>query len=237
MSETINVGDPSPELVETVATLVAVAGSYAGGLTCVEQRTAIGNDLRDNKRLQKLVEDERVKITGPINVGLRAVNALFKRMSEPLETAERTMKRVALAWDTEQDRIKARAVREAARIADEERAKLREAANIAGAEGKHEVAHALAEAAQMIAPVPVAVEQAKVEGEAHQIIWRAECFDDKLVCRAIGDGSLGLTEDEQAECRHFFAQLFRKRAAALHDALNIPGVRAVSERILKSRAA
>src|ERR1700675_2256379 len=104
--ETINIADPPEALREQVDTAIAVALTYAT-ITGPEHRRSVGEDLRANKRLQNEIEAERVKISGPLNQAFKAVNALFKRMSDPLEAAELAMKRAALAYDTEEDRKKA----------------------------------------------------------------------------------------------------------------------------------
>lgn len=238
MSETIVVESPPDALREEVENAVAVASTY-GAITCVEQRQAVGNDLRANKALQNRVEAERLKIATPLTLASRALNTLFKRFSEPLEAAERGMKRAALAWDQEEDRRKMREYREAARKADEEKARLAAAAAEQKAAGNAEVAHALTEAAALVTAAPVVVEQAKVEGEAHQTIWRAECYAPLLTMLALVSDPprVQLSQDEEAALAEFLSKLFGPRARSLRDAMQIPGVRAVSERILKSRAA
>lgn len=239
MAETLLIADPPEALTEQVNTAVAVAASYKT-ITCTEQRQALGADLQANKRLQNEVEGERLKIAKPLTEASRAVNALFKRMSTPLEQAETMMKRAALIWDDEVDRQKARAVREAARKADEERQRLTAEAEKARKAGQAETAHAIEAAAQMVAPVPVVVEESKVAGEAHADVWRAEIVNlDELLLElspATNTRAL-LNADERMQCCDFFAKLFAPRARSLKNALSIPGVRAVCERILKSRAA
>ena len=236
MTETVTIADPPAELRTEVENAVAVAGSYAR-ITCTEQRQALGADLQANKRLQNEVEEERLKIAKPLTEASRAVNALFKRMSTPLEQSETMMKRAALAWDDEQDRIKARAVREAARKADEEKARLAAEAEKQRAAGNVETAHAIEAAAQMVAPVPVVVEESKVAGEAHAEVWRAEVYNLAALLGPEFCLTVNLNGDEIRECEAFFSKLFAPRARALKNALSIPGVRAVCERILKSRAA
>ena len=223
MTETVTIADPPAELRTEVENAVAVAGSYAR-ITCIEQRQALGADLQANKRLQNEVEEERLKIAKPLTEASRAVNALFKRMSTPLEQSETMMKRAALAWDDEQDRIKARAVREAARKADEEKARLAAEAEKQRAAGNVETAHAIEAAAQMVAPVPVVVEESKVAGEAHADVWRAEIVNlDELLLElspATNTRAL-LNADERMQCCDFFAKLFAPRARSLKNALSI----------------
>lgn len=236
MSESIVVADPPAELRESVENAVAVAATY-GQITCAEQRAAVGNDLKVNKRLQAAVEEERLKIAKPLTEASRAVNALFKKMSTPLEAAELAMKRAAIRWDEEIDRQKMRAYREAARKADEEKARLANEAAAQRTAGNIETAHAIEQAAQFVAPVPVAVPEAiKVDGESTREVWRAVVFDSLALCRAIGDRQVGLSVAETIEIEEFFAKLFGPRARALHDALSIPGVRAVYERVIATRA-
>lgn len=235
--ETISIADPPEELRERVEYAVATSRIYIGACALPEQRIALGADLKVAMALKKEIEERRVEISGPINKGLRALNRLFALMSDPIDKAISDLKREALRYDLEEDRKKAAAVREAARIADQARKDMNVAADQAVIAGNIELGAALAATAQMIAPVPVAVDTVKVEGESHQEIWRAECYAPLLTCLAISDGTLPLSDDDEAALAEFFAKLFGPRARSLKNALNIPGVRAVPERILKSRAA
>jgi hypothetical protein len=232
MSEatTIVVGTPPEALNTQVAIMVDLAESYQ--VTCPELREALGLDLQRNKSLQATIEGERVKITKPLNEALRNVNALFKKLLGPLESAEARMKREALRWDDEQARIKREAQEAAARKADDERRRLEAEAAKQKKAGNVETAHAIASAAQMIAPIPVeAPPIVKVAGESTRELWHAEIDDLRELCRAIGAGEVS-TENVLPNMPTLNSQ-----ARSLKGTMRIPGVRAVSEKVLGTRAA
>lgn len=228
---TITVASPPEELEQRVTAAVALGNSYAA-VASPEAREVLGLDLQANKALQNTVEGERVKITKPINEGLRAVNALFKKMSMPLEEAERKMKQAAITWDQEQARIQREAEAAAARKADEEKRRLAQLAEAERVKGNAETAHAITEAAQMVAPVPVlAPARVKVAGESTAELWHAQVDDLRELCRAIGAGEVS-TENVLPNMPTLNSQ-----ARSLKSTLRIPGVRAVSEKTLRTRAA
>ena len=227
---TIVVGSPPATLQGDVAAMAALASSYV--VNCPEAREAIGLDLQRNKSLQKTVEGERVKITKPINDGLRAVNELFKKLSGPLEAAEAMMKSAALGWDNEQRRIKHEAEAEAARKADEERKRLAAIEARERAAGNAEAAQVIKEAAEMVAPVPVVMPPpVKVAGEATRELWHAVVDDLDALCLAVGTGKVS-RENVLPNMPTLNSQ-----ARSLKGTLSIPGVRAVCEQVLATRAA
>lgn len=247
----ITVGAPPEELTKRVTAAVALANSYSA-VTCAEAREALGLDLQGNKSLQATVEGERVKITKPINEGLRAVNALFKRMMAPLEDAEIKMKRAALAWDNEQRRIQQEAAADAARKADEEKRRLALLAQAEEAVGNVEAAHVIRDAVAMVAPIPVSMPTpARVSGESTANLWHAEVDDLRELCRAIGvnvpmlmqaiaDGKISpdvLKGEVSTENVLPNMPTLNSQARSLKATMRIPGVRAVSEQSLRTRAA
>lgn len=82
------------------------------------------------KKHLKMTEDERVKITGPINQSLRNVNDLFKRISDPLTKISKTLTTKMAAWTDSQRKLleeeerKKRAAEKAKFEADAKAAKL-----------------------------------------------------------------------------------------------------------------
>lgn len=229
MTETIVVGTVQPELLKQAEDMLALAGSYA--ITCREMRVAAAEDLKRVKGLQRAIEEQRKEITGPINLGLKRVNDLFRKPAQWLDEAEAALKSICRRWDDEQDRIQRAAEAEAARKADEERRRLADVAKAEAAKGNAETAHAIAQAAQMVAPIPVAVSAPKIEGESTREIWRAEVVDLVALCRAIGEGKAA------PEMILPNQTVLNGMARSLKGSLSVAGVRAVSEKILASRAA
>lgn len=120
--------------------------------------------LTEVKTKAKLVEDERVRVSKPMNEALRAHNDLFKRLSGPLDLAERTVKGKMSSWYAEQERIREaqeRKAREEARAREQaEREKLERQAAKAEAKGHVEAAEELKQRAAevYVEPAPVAVQ-------------------------------------------------------------------------------
>ncbi len=158
--------------------------------------------------------------------------------TKPWDTAKEHISRQLIAYKEEQDRkrreeeeqkrqeaIKA----EMARRKAEEEARLAAAAELEAA-GATEEAKALVEEAVQESEKPVEVyipptETKKVEigGGSFRETWRAEVTDIKKLCLAIAQGkaSVNLVEANMPA--------LNRLAVALHDQMNIPGVRAVRE--------
>ena len=98
------------------------AGSYV--IEDQEMYILAVEDLRSVMSLQKELEAKRTSITGPINIVLKAINALFGRPMEYLKQAEVLLKRAMLTYSTEQERLAAEAQRQAEAAARAERERL-----------------------------------------------------------------------------------------------------------------
>jgi len=227
--QTIVVGSPAPELLASAEDMLAVAQSYR--IDCSEMRVAAAEDLKRVKALAKDLDAQRRSITKPLDEAKARVMDLFRRPVEFLERAESTIKRACLTWDAEEDFKRRAAEAEAARRADEERKRLQAEAKKAAAEGQTETAHAISQAAQFVAPAPVAQERPKIAGEATRETWHAEVDDIVALARAVAEG--------QVSPENILPNMpvLNQQARALKGSLAIPGVRAVSERNLATRAA
>ena len=185
-SQTITVGSPDPAALARASEMLQVAKGYS--ITCVEMREAASEDLKRCKGIAKDLTEKRVAITRPLDEAKARVMDLFRAPLAYLEQAEAALKRACLQWDQEQDRIRREAEAEANRKADEERKRLAEAAAKEKAAGNAETAHAIEQAAQFVAPIPVAATTTKIAGESTREVWSAETYDVMALCRAIGEG-------------------------------------------------
>lgn len=229
MGETIVVASPAPELLARAEDMLEVAKSYR--IDCAEMREAAAYDLKRVKALAEDLDTQRREITRPLDLAKTRIMELFRKPTEYLELAERTIKRACLAFDGEQDRKRREAEAEAARRADEERKRLEAQAAEQRKAGNVETAHAIAQAATFVAPAPVAIEKPKIAGEATREIWRAEVEDLVALAKAIADG--------RASSENILPNMpaLNQQARALKGSLAIPGVKAVCERVLATRAA
>jgi len=83
-----------------------------------------GSELQEIKALQKVVEERRTAITGPLNLALKNVNDLFRAPADYLKQAEAAVKRPMIEWQSEQERLFEVARRAAAAVAAAERLRL-----------------------------------------------------------------------------------------------------------------
>lgn len=98
-------------------------------IDCPEMYAAAGAELQVIKAKAKAIEEERVKITGPINEGLRRVNAMFKRPLEVLEQAEKMLKGSMIAFTESEQRRRDEEQRQAQEQARLERDRLQREAD------------------------------------------------------------------------------------------------------------
>jgi uncharacterized membrane protein YqiK len=99
---------------------------------------------------KKVIEEERVKITKPLLEAQRATNDLFKKLTEPLERAERTYKSKVLTYQQDQERKRREEAAKAEEAARKERERLEKEAQKLEAKGKSEQAEAKREVAAMM---------------------------------------------------------------------------------------
>ena len=153
-TETLNeITEDAPQALTKIKALslpdtAAATRGAIGALRMAETFVITSNDdyemaageLGSIKKKLKALEDQRTAITGPINLGLKLINALFKGPMGTLESAESTWKRSMLAYTQEQERKAAeeRRIAEAAAAAERKRVEdeARRVEQVAAAERK-----------------------------------------------------------------------------------------------------
>ncbi len=225
-----------------------------------------GEELRRIKAKSKELSEKRVGITKPLDEAKKAVMDLFRRPIEILDQAERVLKNSIVNYQEEQARLarveqqkreeaqrierealeaKAKAAEEAALKEAEE---LQRKANEAAQKGNAEEAQKIAEQAQlafqtgqaqanviaqeasaMNAPVAVAA-PAKVVGISTREVWKAEVTDKEALIKyiAANPACLNLVDINTSAVNQM--------AKAMKGNLNIPGLRAYSEKSVAARA-
>jgi colicin import membrane protein len=159
----------APAIKEQAEAALTSAKSFV--IDSVDMYGFAADELREIKGLQKMVEEQRTSITGPINAAVKLVNDLYRAPKEFLDSAESTIKRAMIGWDTEQQRIAAVARRAAEAAAAAERTRLDAIAR----EQREIAAKAEAEALLAQQQVEVAVANGDEAGavEAMAIVNRA----------------------------------------------------------------
>jgi len=206
----------------------------ANALRIVDTRTfqAAGVMLVDIRGLREEVNAEFDPTIKAANAAHKTAVGAKKRVETPLAEAEATIKRMMAVYQTECERRRA----EAQRKLEEEMRRMEEEKRLISAEkmldaGLPEVADSLMEAPIVIAPVRVAA-LPKADGVSFREVWRAEvtnladlaayaAANPELAVMLIGPNMTGLN------------QLARTRKSDM----NIPGVKAVSEKTVSARAA
>jgi hypothetical protein len=176
--------------------------------------------LAEYKRQSEAIEARRVSITGPMNVSLRNVNALFKSITDKLDEASRLLRSRMLEYSRrEQQRIaEENATRE--RAAREARQELEARAAEAANAGRQEEAFALSTGASVLTAPVTPVRVAKVAGISTRTNWIAECTDLAALVDYVSKHPeyLNLLQPNQAALTAI--------GKAQKSALKIPGVRA-----------
>ncbi len=219
---------------------------------------AAGDRLKRVKLSLTQIEAARLKITGPLNEALRAVNAEARESAAPWLDQEKAIKRAMVVYSDEQDRIRAEEQRKANERAEAECKRL--AAQAAETERKaREEAEAKRRAAADAEAAGRTAEAAKLNNAAARIEERAETKVENLQDRAsqvvapVSDVAApkvaGVTvpkvwtfeiTDPAAIPREYLEineTKIRKVVAALQGNTNIPGVRVFQQKRIAAGAA
>ncbi len=164
--------------------MLANARSYPQLLTnsvMVGSATQLVKMLRDHR---KVLESERLLISGPINQGLKQLKARFDATTDPMKKAEQWLNDKITAFQTEQDRLarvaEAEAIKKQEEVAIEQAAKLEDSGDTEAAEEALEYATDL--------PAPVVAEEKIIRGQygagaSLRTTWNHEVEDFSKVLR------------------------------------------------------
>ena len=208
-------------LAEETTTMLDVAEDFS--IATAPEYVEGGEVLKRIKAKSKELKDKRQAMTRPLDESKRQILDLFREPEAQLADAEQAIKGAMLTYSNEQERIRAA---EEARLRDiqaKEQAKLLARAEKAAARGQGEKAADLEEQAETL-PVPIVTSpQPKVEGISTRVTWHAEVTDKAALIQAVAEG---LVPDVVLEPD---MTILNQQARALKDALNYPGVKAVSD--------
>lgn len=203
----------------------------AQALAVVDAATceAAGELLRDIKTLREEIAASTDPVIEAAHKAHKAALAQRKQLEAPLVQAEGTIKGRLAAYVTEQERLRriveAQAAAEARRIEEDRR--LVEAEALAAA-GEAAEAEAVLDA-PMPAPPPPRARVPKVEGVATREVWSAQVTNLMQLVKAIAAGQAPLAlvlPNEPA---------LHGQARSLKAQMQIPGVRAVCQRVVAAR--
>jgi len=175
--------------------------------------------LAEYKRQGEALEARRLAITGPMNVALRNVNALFRPVMDRLDEASRLLRTRMVDWTRKEQQRIATENAERERVARVEREAMQQRAADAAAAGRAEEAHAMRQTAELVTAPVAPLTPPKVAGISSRSNWSAECTDlAALIAHVAAHPEyLNLLQPNQ--------QALTALAKAQKRALNIPGVR------------
>ena len=173
-----------PKLAELADTGRRI-GAFAHALTLrdAEGYLVAGDKLKDIQAALREIEDARVRITKPINEGLRAVNAQAQTASAPFVLARDSIKRAMLIYAQEQERLRQAEQAKLDAAAQAERKRLSEIAERAAEQGQENKAEKFSDrAAAVVAPVAQAAAP-KIAGISTTTAWTFHVEQPLLVPR------------------------------------------------------
>ena len=218
-------------LAQSADRVLAVAKSIV--VDSPEMAEIAAAELVTIKARAKDLDEERRRITKPMDDAKRAVMDIYNPAIEKLNQAEAALKSTLTTYQNEQRRIADLAAAEEARKAREEAEKLRAKAEKMEANGKVEDAKALRNVADMTVAAPRTVAApSKLAGVSTRKVWKANVTDRAAAIKALANNPAYqhlLTIDEAA---------LNKLAAAMKNPNSpIPGVVFYEDSVMSARAA
>lgn len=194
-----------------------------------DQFSVAGNFLRGLKGFLKELDDTFDNSIRAASLAHKAALATKKNLAEPIEQAEIVVKAKLGVYRTEQERLKAaeRLKLEQDAIRQAENEKVAQAADLEII-GKSEEANALLASHTVITPV-VVPDLVKVDGVSFREKWNGEVIDLMALIKAVAAGTAAATL-VQADLK-----TIRSYAEATRGAIEVPGVRFYSEKVVSGR--
>ncbi len=185
--------------------------------------------LREIKSRKTALEEERKKITRPMDAAKKNVLDFFRKPLSFLAQAESTMKRAMLTWDREVEAKRAAAEAKRQEIARKEQERLEARAVKAAEKGRVETAQVLQEAADSI-PVPIVPRaDPRPPGVSVRSTWIAKVTDKRALIQGVAEGRVPAAV---LEINH---GALNAQARALRGELDYPGVEAVEQKSMAIR--
>ena len=196
-----------------------------------EMLDTAADELKKIKAKSKDLEDQRKRMTKPLDDSKKQIMDFFRGPLQFLADAESAIKRAMLTFSREQERKRQEAEAAAREKARKEQERLEARAKAAAEKGQEEKAEQLMQQAESV-PVPIVPQAAQAPaGISMRETWRAEVVDKMALIKAVAAGEvpdLVLIVD---------MKVLNAQARALKSALRYPGVQAVSEQTVAARTA
>jgi len=210
------------EVVKAEAMTLPERAASIGVIKSHDQYAQAGSLLLAIKTMRKRVADAFGPIVKAAHEAHKVAKGKMTEAEAPLDVAESTVKRLMVDYDREQERLRQEAQREAeaaARKAEEDRMLAEAEALAKGGEG--EAADAVLESPVVAPPVIVAKATPAVAGISYREQWTYQVVDLAAVPREymmLDDKKVGSV------------------VRAMKGMTNIPGIKAISERVIAAGA-
>lgn len=193
--------------------------------------TNAGQILKEVKGKSKQLDELRKSMTRPLDDSKKKIMEFFRPAEEKLAEAARIISKPMIEWETQQERNR----REAERIAQEEAQKRAEEEALQLAveveqSGDTELAEQIISQPVQVPVVKIASAVPKTNGTFSRETWKAEVVDIKALASAVASGKV------PAEALQANMPFLNQMARSFKGGLNYPGVRAIAEKSITSRA-
>lgn len=192
--------------------------------TAADERAAINKALKTN-------EERRLSIVRKIEESKEPVNAIFRPVTEMLESARRVVDRKLIEWNQKVEKARREREAEANEKLRKEQERLAAQAQKAEAAGKTEKADAIREAAASVPTAIVLPPAPKAAGMVERITYSAECDDIVLLAAYV------VEHPEERNLLAVNAPALNAKARSQKDAFRTPGCRLIKTAGIASRAA
>jgi len=198
-----------------------------------DSRTAAMEFLRSVKAAQKRVTEFFSPIVEAAHTAWKQTTTSRASLLDPLDAAERTVKRAITTYDAEEDRKRLEEQRRLQAQADEEARRERErlekqAAKVKTPEKKEAL---LEHAAAVVAPVVTIAAPERQAGEATRTNWKAKLTDKTALLTAAASG-----HDLAASLLIYDESAANRLAKTLKGSITIPGIEWCQEHVLSVKA-
>jgi hypothetical protein len=194
-----------------------------------EERTGALEFAKRVKAAQKRVADFFEPLKTSAHKTWKAITSREAELLDPLKSAEQTVKRKVLDYDSEQERLRLAEQRRLQAEADErarkEQERLeRQAEKVKTPERREAL---LEQAAMVVAPVVEVAQPEKVKGESTRRTWKAVLTDKTALLRAAAEGN-----DLAASLLNFDQTAANRLAVSTKGAITVAGVSWIQEATL-----
>lgn len=224
---TIPVDDTIPKMIMEAQRLVAFSKEFV--IDCPELKEAAGSDLTVIRKMIKTADENRMKLTRPLDDAKKGIMTVYKSVTDLLDEADGIYKNKIKAYDAAEREKAMQLQRQLEEQARKEREKL--ARKVAEAEkaGQVEQAAALQIVAETVVAPIINTAPPKVSGVSSRKNWKGRVTDRLALIKAVAAGQV---PDDVIEIND---AALNRYAKAHESRLSFPGVEAYNDPTITTR--